>query len=133
MTKVFVNGCFDILHPGHIELLRYARSLGDTLTVAIDSDDRVAKLKGPQRPINGSDIRATMLSAIRYVDNVMIFCSEEELDAIIQNYRPDIMVVGSDYRNKKVVGSQHAGLLKFFDKIDGFSTTKTIKDIDNRR
>ena len=60
MTKVFVNGCFDILHPGHIELLRYARSLGDTLTVAIDSDDRVAKLKGPQRPINGSDIRATM-------------------------------------------------------------------------
>ena len=63
----------------------------------------------------------------------MIFCSEEELNAIIQNYRPDIMVVGSDYRNKKVVGSQNAGLLKFFDKIDGFSTTKTIKDIDNRR
>ena len=133
MKRVFVNGCFDILHPGHIELLKFARSLGDTLTVAIDSDDRVSELKGPNRPVNKSDTRAAMLSAIRYVDDVIVFCSEAELDMLIRDYCPDVMVVGSDYKERKVVGSEHAGLLKFFDKIDGFSTTKTIKDIDSRR
>ena len=133
MKKVFVNGCFDILHPGHIELLKFARSQGDTLTVAIDSDDRVSELKGPNRPVNKSDTRAAMLSAIRYVDDVIVFCSEAELDMLIRDYCPDVMVVGSDYKERKVVGSEHAGLLKFFDKIDGFSTTKTIKDIDSRR
>lgn len=132
MKRVFVNGCFDILHPGHIELLRHASSLGDTLLVAIDSDKRVSELKGPSRPINNSASRVIMLSAIRYVDGVVTFNSESELERIVKNYNPHIMIVGSDYKDKNVVGSQYAEQLEFFDKIDGFSTTKTIKNINNR-
>jgi len=132
VKKVFVNGCFDILHPGHVELLKYASSLGDTLMVAIDSDERVSQLKGPSRPINNSSTRATMLSAIRYVDTVVFFNSELELESIVKKYSPHVMVVGSDYKDKKVVGSQYANQLVFFDKIYGFSTTKTIKNINNR-
>jgi len=133
MTKVFTNGCYDILHRGHIELFEYARSLGDYLVVAIDSDTRVKTNKGPNRPHNSQSDREYVLRALKSIDDVVVFDSDEELSNIIQNYCPSFMVVGSDWRGKKVIGQEHARELIFFERIDGYSTTKTIQNLVNRR
>lgn len=130
--SVFVNGTFDILHLGHIALLNYAKSLGDRLFVAIDNDKRVKELKGPLRPINTAWDRKQMLLNIKAVDEVEIFGSAEELALWVKQIRPYVMVVGSDYKDKKVIGSEWARHLIFFDKIDGISTTNTIQNIINR-
>lgn len=130
--SVFVNGTFDILHLGHLALLNYAKSLGDRLFVAIDSDDRVKQLKGDTRPIHNAYQRKTMLLNLKAVDEVEIFSSNEELEMWIQQIKPSIMVVGSDWRNKTVIGSQYARRLEFFERIDEYSSTKTISNIINR-
>jgi rfaE bifunctional protein nucleotidyltransferase chain/domain len=130
--NVFVNGTFDILHPGHIALLKFANSLGSKLFVAIDSDERVKSLKGEYRPINSSHIRRQMLEAVRWVDEVIIFSSDEDLDLIVKQIRPKHMVVGSDYKDKKVIGSRWATKLHYFDRLDEYSTTKTIQRISSR-
>ena len=131
-SEVFVNGTFDILHPGHLELLKFAKSKGEWLTVGIDSDDRVKKLKGESRPVNDQHTRKTMLLALSVVDDVFIFNSDEALCDLIKHIKPDTMIVGSDYKDKPVIGSQFAKKLMFFDKIDGYSTTKIIKNIADR-
>lgn len=130
--NVFVNGTFDVLHPGHMALLEYAKSLGDRLFVAIDCDHRVRKLKGQERPVNDSYVRKLMLESIRWVDEVIIFGSDEDLDSLVMKIRPRHMVVGSDYKDKLVIGSRWAKQLHFFDKIDGYSTTNTIQRITSR-
>lgn len=130
--NVFVNGTFDILHPGHLALLEYARSLGSRLFVAIDSDERVRQLKGPTRPINDMSARRKMLESIRWVDEVIIFSSDEDLDSLVMKIRPIHMVVGNDYVDKPVIGSRWAKHLHFFDKLDGYSTTSTIQRIATR-
>tara|TARA_B100000073_G_scaffold292947_1_gene256427 strand:- start:699 stop:1097 length:399 start_codon:yes stop_codon:yes gene_type:complete len=127
MKISFVNGCFDVLHPGHVELLKYASSLGDYLIVAIDSDRKVAEMKGPERPIFSQSDRAYMLKEIRCVDVVHIFDTRQELESLLDSLRPDTMVVGSDWKGKEVVGSQYAKSVKFFDRIGDYSTTKTIQ------
>jgi D-beta-D-heptose 7-phosphate kinase/D-beta-D-heptose 1-phosphate adenosyltransferase len=127
MKISFVNGCFDVLHPGHIELLKYARSLGDYLIVAIDSDRKVAEMKGPERPIFSQHDRSIMLAAIRHVDVVHVFDTKEELEDLLESISPDIMVVGSDWKGKEVVGSQYAKSVRFFDRLGDYSTTKTIQ------
>ena len=132
MKISFVNGCFDVLHPGHIELLKYARSLGDYLIVAIDSDRKVAEMKGPERPIFSQHDRSTMLSSIRYVDVVHVFDTKEELENLLESISPDIMVVGSDWKGKEVVGSQYAKSVRFFDRLGDYSTTQTVKGITYR-
>jgi D-beta-D-heptose 7-phosphate kinase/D-beta-D-heptose 1-phosphate adenosyltransferase len=132
MKIIFTNGCFDILHPGHIELLKYARSLGDQLIVGIDSDSRIKMKKGLIRPINNSNIRLEMLKAIKYVDSVHIFNDDDELINLVKYCSPHVMVVGSDWKNKKVIGSEYAKEVKFFERIQEFSTTKTIENIINR-
>ena len=132
MKISFVNGCFDVLHPGHIELLKYARSLGDYLIVAIDSDRKVAEMKGPERPIFKQTDRSFMLRSIEYVNEVLIFDTKEELEDLLESIRPDIMVVGSDWKGKDVVGSQYAKEVRFFDRIGSFSTTKTIQGFTYR-
>jgi rfaE bifunctional protein nucleotidyltransferase chain/domain len=129
MKISFVNGCFDVLHPGHIELLKYARSFGDYLIVAIDSDRRVAEMKGPKRPIFSQGDRSNILSSIMYVDVVHVFDTKEELEYLLESIKPDIMVVGSDWKGKEVVGSQYAKKVQFFDRIGDYSTTKTIKHL----
>ena len=131
-SEVFVNGTFDILHPGHLALLKFAKSKGEWLTVGIDSDERVKKLKGYTRPINDQVFRKEMLLALNVVDDVFIFNTEEGLCDLIKHINPDTMIVGSDYKDKPVIGSQFAKQLMFFDKIDGYSTTKIIKNIINR-
>ena len=130
--SVFVNGTFDVLHLGHLALLNYAKSLGDKLFVAIDSDERVRQLKGPTRPIYDVYQRKVMLLNLKAVDEVKIFSSDEELEMWIKQINPSIMVVGSDWRNKTVIGSQFAKRLEFFERIDEYSSTKTIQDIINR-
>ena len=130
--SVFVNGTFDVLHLGHLALLNYAKSLGDKLFVAIDSDERVRQLKGLTRPIYEAYQRKVMLLNLKAVDEVEIFSSNEELEMWIKQINPSIMVVGSDWRNKTVIGSQYAKRLEFFERIDEYSSTKTIQDIINR-
>ena len=127
MTTVWTNGCFDILHRGHIELFKYAKSLGDNLIIGIDSDARVKKDKGNSRPINCVEDRKFILESIRLVDKVLIFESTKELENLIKTTKPDIMIIGSDWKNKTVIGQQYAGKLLFFDRIGTYSTTDIIK------
>lgn len=130
---IFTNGCFDILHVGHIKMLEYCKSLGSFLIVGIDSDERVTKLKGKERPINKQQDRKIILESLKSVDEVKIFNSEKELEDLIKFISPDIMVVGSDYKNKKVIGSQFAKKLLFFERLNGHSTTETIQSIISGR
>lgn len=129
MKTIFTNGCYDILHLGHMALFEYAKSLGDRLIVGIDSDERVKKAKGSNRPINTSDVRKKMLLCLKYVDDVRIFNSDQELSLLVKEINPDIMVVGSDWKNKKVIGSEYAKEVKFFERIPNYSTTETISCI----
>ena len=131
MKTIFVNGTFDILHPGHVQLLNYARSLGDSLIVAIDSNHRVQELKGTSRPINSEDDRKFMLESLRSVDTVWIFNSDQELEDICRLYNP-IMVKGSDYRGRTIIGQQYCKEIVFYDRIEPYSTTRAIQDIGNR-
>jgi D-beta-D-heptose 7-phosphate kinase/D-beta-D-heptose 1-phosphate adenosyltransferase len=131
MKPIFVNGTFDILHPGHVQLLNYARSLGDSLIVAIDSDRRVRELKGANRPINSDDDRKFMLENLRSVDTVWIFDTDQELEDICRLYNP-IMVKGSDYRGRAVIGQQYCKEIVFYDRIEPYSTTRTIQNIGSR-
>lgn len=124
---VFINGCFDVLHRGHIELFKYAKSLGDRLIIGIDSDKRVSELKGPLRPINSEEDRKFFLESIQYIDKVDIFSSEDQLRDLVWLYQPDIMVVGSDYKGKDVIGSEFAKNLIFFDRIGDYSTTNIVE------
>jgi D-beta-D-heptose 7-phosphate kinase/D-beta-D-heptose 1-phosphate adenosyltransferase len=130
MKKVFVNGTFDIIHRGHIALLDYAKSLGDQLVVGIDSDNRVRLLKGSDRPINSQVERGTILSALKSVDEVFVFDTDDELRSLIQAC--DIMVKGSDYRDKPIVGQEVCKQIVFFERLNGYSTTNKIQDIVNR-
>ena len=130
LTTVFVNGTFDILHRGHLDLLNYASSLGDFLVVAIDTDNRVAELKGPSRPINNQWDRMYMLDNLRMVDSVCLFSTDDELIEHIKRYDP-IMVKGSDYKDKHIVGAEYCKEIKFYDKTE-HSTTRTIQHIIDR-
>ena len=130
MRTVFVNGTFDILHRGHLELLEFAKSLGDFLVVAIDSDRRVRELKGPTRPINTEYERKQMLKAIRWVDRVYVFDSDAELVSYITDC--DIMVKGSDYRGRPIVGQDACPKIVFFERLEDYSSSKKIEDIISR-
>jgi len=130
MKRIIVNGTFDILHSGHLALLTYARSLGDHLVVAIDSDRRVKELKGVSRPVNTQQERQELLSNLRSVDEVRIFDSDPELVDIVAECA--IMVKGSDYRDRPIVGSEVCSSIVFFERIDGFSTTEKIQSISRR-
>jgi rfaE bifunctional protein nucleotidyltransferase chain/domain len=130
MKKIFVNGTFDILHDGHLQLLNYAKSLGASLAVAIDSDARVKLLKGESRPINNQQERANMLINLKAVDEVYIFDTDEELKHLVSIH--NVMVKGADYKDKPVIGSDVCKELIFFEIIDGYSTTKKIQDITTR-
>lgn len=131
MNKIFVNGTFDILHVGHIKLLEYAKSLGDHLTVGIDTDDRIKIKKGPGRPINNEYERRTMLLALKCVDEVIVFGTDDELIDLVKNC--DIMVKGSDYKGKSVIGEAHCKQVIYYDRIEEYSSTKKIQSIVDRR
>lgn len=125
MHRVWVNGTFDVLHIGHIKLLEYAASFGQ-LRVGIDTDRRVKELKGNSRPINNTKDRMEMLSALKSVTDVKCFDTREELIELIKEWEPDYMIVGSDYQNNEVIGSEWAKELIFFNRIGDYSTTKIL-------
>jgi rfaE bifunctional protein nucleotidyltransferase chain/domain len=124
---VWVNGCFDVLHRGHIELFKYAKSLGDYLIVGVDGDERIRVSKGEDRPVNCLEDRMEMLRSIRYIDEVVEFNTDHELDTQVDHSGAEVMVVGLEYKDKKVIGSRHVKEVKFYRKIDGYSTTKILE------
>jgi len=124
--NIWVNGCFDVLHIGHIRLLEYARSKGDRLIVGIDTDQRVRELKGESRPFNNQKDRMEMLMSLKSVDDVFAFGSEEEMHKLLQENNIDLIVVGDDYRDKKVCGD-HLAPVDFFAKLSNYSTTSILQ------
>jgi D-beta-D-heptose 7-phosphate kinase/D-beta-D-heptose 1-phosphate adenosyltransferase len=129
MTKVWVNGTFDIVHLGHIQMLKKASELGDFLIVGVDGDKRVSELKGDQRPINKLVSRIALLESIRYVDRVLSFDSDDELEKLIKTIRPAIMVIGEEYKGKRIIGSEYVGEIVYFPKMEGFSSTHIINKL----
>lgn len=125
---VFTNGCFDILHVGHVKYLEVAKSYGDVLILGLNADSSVKKLKGPTRPINTQDDRAYILASLESVDYVVIF-EEETPYELIKLIKPHVLVKGGDYEGKEVVGQDIADELKLVQFVDGKSTTNTIKRI----
>ena len=129
VKKVFVNGCFDIIHRGHLELLRYAKSLGTCLVVGIDSDSRVREMKGEKRPINTQEDRKFMLKSLKWVDEVYVFDCDSELEILVRKVDPNTMIVGEEYKDKTVIGHRPEIRLEFFPKYGGYSTTKSIEEL----
>ncbi len=132
MSKVIVNGTFDILHRGHLELLDYAKSCGSYLLVAIDTDRRIKELKGESRPIINQYDRKFHLEMLKPVDQVVLFDSKEELIDLIKDYQPEIMVKGSDYKGRSVVGETYVPQVIYYERLGEYSTTNIIERIANR-
>ena len=127
MKNIWVNGCFDILHRGHLELFKFAKSQGSFLVVGIDSDKRVKNNKGISRPINNQEDRKFFLECIKYIDKVVVFDSDYELETCVSLHNIDYLIVGSDYRDKDVIGSEYAKEVIFFDRIGNYSTTNILE------
>jgi rfaE bifunctional protein nucleotidyltransferase chain/domain len=126
---VFTNGCFDILHPGHVELLAQCRDFGDYVVLGLNSDASVRKLKGPGRPVNDQLSRAVVLAGLSFVDAVIIFEEDTPLELITQ-VRPDILVKGGDYKALEIVGAEivrrNGGEVRIVPLVEGYSTTTII-------
>ncbi len=123
---VWCNGTFDILHPGHMQLFKVARSLGDKVIVATDTDEKIKKDKGEHRPVNDLCYRVAMLEAIKYIDVVLTFGDRQELEGLIQLYTPDILLLGDDWQGGDVVGIEHAKGVRFLPRVGGYASSKTL-------
>jgi rfaE bifunctional protein nucleotidyltransferase chain/domain len=130
---VFTNGCFDILHRGHVNYLQTAKQKGDILVVAINSDASIRELKGKSRPINSQLDRAEVIAALESVDYVTVFTEQTPLE-VIKKIKPDVLVKGGDWKAKDIVGAdvlkQYGGKVCRIKFVNGYSTTKTIEKID---
>lgn len=141
--NIWVNGCFDILHTGHIELLNYAKLYNTSISgiglpmyqnklfVGLDGDERVRQLKGDKRPINDINSRITIVQNLRMVDQVFIFDTDDDLRKLIKYLLIDYMIVGDQYKDKKVIGSENAIYGAVFYPVDMRSTTNIIDKIKN--
>ena len=131
-TYVFTNGCFDVIHPGHVTLLREARKLGHYLIVAINSDRSVRALKGPDRPLQDESARATVLAALQDVDGVVVFDEDTPLQ-MIRALRPDVLVKGGDYTPDQVVGREEVerggGRVVIVPLVPGHSSSSVVKRV----
>ena len=125
---VFTNGCFDILHKGHVALMELARLKGDCLIVGLNSDASVKRLKGETRPINNQDDRAAVLASLEAVDCVVIFGEDTPFE-LLSEIRPDILAKGADYKVNEIVGREFAGKVVRVNLVKGKSTTGLIKKI----
>jgi len=126
MKKVWINGCFDVLHHAHFKMIEFASTFGDMLVIGIDSDERVKQLKGEDRPFHTEEERKYNLERIMGVKKVVIFNSEETLRELIKSYEPDVFVIGSDYMDKPIIGGNYAKSVVFFNRMENFSTTKIL-------
>jgi len=131
VKKVWVNGTFDVLHPGHIKLLEFAKSQGDYLAVGLDTDERITQNKGEGRPIHTLEHRVFAISSIKYVDEVFTFSSDDELRNLMSAYKPNIHVIGSDYLEQygKIIGIGLAEDLVFFDRVWDYSSSRIIDSL----
>ena len=127
---VFTNGCFDILHSAHIKCLKYCKSQGDVLVVGLNDDTSIKKIKGPKRPINTVDERATMLSLFDFVDYIVIF-SDETPCSVLKLLKPLKLIKGGDYKVETIVGAEHANEVLLFDYITDKSTSNVVNKIKN--
>ena len=134
-TIVFSNGCFDILHRGHVEYLSKAADLGNVLVIGLNTDDSVRRLKGPSRPVNDEKARAVVLAALEFVDAV-IFFEEDTPYNLIKCVQPDVLVKGKDYKAEDIVGydivTAKGGKVETIELVEGFSTTKTIESLQSK-
>jgi rfaE bifunctional protein nucleotidyltransferase chain/domain len=130
---VFTNGCFDILHLGHVDYLEKAASKGDKLIVALNTDASVSKLKGPTRPVNKEEARARIIAALSFVDAVVFFSEDTPL-SLIKQLLPDVLVKGSDYDMSNIIGAdivmENGGKVETIKLVDGYSTTNIINKIN---
>lgn len=131
---VFSNGCFDIIHRGHIEYLAKASDLGDKFIIGLNTDASIKRLKGPSRPINNQDARAVVLAALQFVDAVVLF-DEDTPYNLIKAVQPDILVKGNDYKPEDIVGydivTAKGGVVTTIELVEGYSTTNTIAKMKN--
>ena len=127
---IFTNGCFDIVHRAHLELLNYCKSLGGKVVVGLNSDNSVRRLKGNSRPFFNETDRKFMLQSLKFVDEVVVFDEDTPLK-IIQQLQPDIIVKGGDYTEEQVVGNSISKVV-IFKYIDGYSTTKVLQSSIDR-
>ncbi len=131
---VFTNGCFDLLHQGHIAYLSQAKDLGGKLIIGLNSDSSIKRLKGDSRPINDESSRAIMLAALGFVDAIILFNEDTPL-RLISTLLPDVLVKGGDYTKEQIVGAeeveQHGGEVRTIPFLDGFSSTRIIQKIKN--
>ena len=125
--KVWINGTFDVLHVGHVKLLEYGSKFG-SIRVGLDTDERISEKKGKHRPINNLQDRIDFMLGIRYVDSVVSFSDDDSLTNCIEDYKPDYFIIGSDYKEKKIIGKEFAKEIVFFDRLD-YSSTDTINKI----
>ena len=123
---VFTNGCFDILHAGHVRIIEFSKSQGDLLILGLNTDASIKRLKGPSRPINKEKDRAIVVSALQAVDGVVLFKEDTPLN-LIKTIKPDILVKGADYTKENVVGRKYAGKVVLCPLVKGKSTTNIIK------
>ena len=132
LKVVFTNGCFDILHLGHVDYLEKARSLGDKLVLGLNTDDSVSRIKGPSRPIQDENSRAHILASLQFIDLVVFFNEDTPLD-LISTLIPQILVKGSDYLAENIVGADvvksNGGVVKTIEFVPGYSTTKIVEKI----
>ena len=131
MSIVWTNGTFDILHPGHMQLFKVARSLGDKVIVATDTDEKIKTDKGDYKPVNDLCYRVAMLEAIKYIDVVLTFGDRKELEGLIQLYNPDILLLGDDWRHGDVVGRKYAKEVRFLPRVGGYASSNIVKRIHN--
>ncbi len=129
--KIWMNGCFDVLHHGHFKLIQYAASFGGEVIIGIDSDERVKKMKGEGRPFHSESERAFNLKQIKGVDTVVVFNSDEMLRELLERYNPDKFIIGSDYVGKEIIGQEFAKQIVIFNRLDKFSTTNILNHGDN--
>ena len=126
--NVWVNGTFDVLHMGHIKLLERAsfEAAGGLVAVGIDTDRRVKEMKGDNRPVNDEMSRSSFLGAIKYVDCVYLFDTDKELKTCIKSFKPDLMIIGEDYRDKPIIGSEHINEIIYVERYGGLSSSDII-------
>jgi len=124
--NIWINGCFDVLHMGHIKLFRRARQMGMRVIVGIDTDERIRQAKGENRPVNDLHNRIDFLRSIKYIDMIHSFGTDEELSNIIKDYLPRYMLIGDDYKDKEIIGSEWVKEIIYVSRYQGLSSSSII-------
>ena len=124
--NIWLNGCFDVLHMGHIKMFQRARQIGMKVIVGIDTDERIRQAKGENRPVNDLHNRIDFLRSIKYIDMIHSFGTDEELSNIIKDYLPRYMLIGDDYKDKKIIGSEWIKQIMYVPRYQGLSSSDII-------